>query len=52
VVVDSTLTPTRYRVLEPVREFTFQLLRARGAPQLLRAARRAIASRDPRLACA
>jgi len=30
VVVDPTLSPTRYRLLEPVREFTLQLLRARG----------------------
>jgi predicted ATPase/DNA-binding winged helix-turn-helix (wHTH) protein len=30
VVVDPTLSPTRYRLLEPVREFALQLLRARG----------------------
>jgi non-specific serine/threonine protein kinase len=30
VVVDPTLSPPRYRLLESVREFAFQLLRARG----------------------
>jgi non-specific serine/threonine protein kinase len=30
VVVDPTLSPPRYRLLEPVREFALQLLRARG----------------------
>ena len=30
VVVDPTLSPTRYRLLEPVREFALQFLRARG----------------------
>jgi non-specific serine/threonine protein kinase len=30
VVVDPTLSPTRYRLLEPVREFALQLLKARG----------------------
>jgi non-specific serine/threonine protein kinase len=30
VVVDPTLSPTRYRLLETVREFALQLLRARG----------------------
>jgi predicted ATPase/DNA-binding winged helix-turn-helix (wHTH) protein len=30
VVVDPTLSPPRYRLLEPVREIALQLLRARG----------------------
>ena len=30
VVVDPTLSPTRYRLLETVREFALQLLRTRG----------------------
>ncbi|HTP99333.1 MAG TPA: winged helix-turn-helix domain-containing protein [Casimicrobiaceae bacterium] len=30
VVVDPTLSPTRYRLLESVREFALQLLRSRG----------------------
>ena len=30
VVADPTLSPTRYRLLEPVREFALKLLRARG----------------------
>ena len=30
VVVDPTLSPTRYRLLEPVREFALRLLRARS----------------------
>jgi predicted ATPase len=30
VVVDTTLSPPRYRLLEPVREVALQLLRARG----------------------
>jgi non-specific serine/threonine protein kinase len=30
VVIDPTLTPARYRMLEPVREFALQRLRAQG----------------------
>jgi non-specific serine/threonine protein kinase len=30
VVIDPTLTPARYRMLEPVRDFALQRLRARG----------------------
>jgi predicted ATPase/DNA-binding winged helix-turn-helix (wHTH) protein len=37
VVIDSTLSPTRYRLLETVREFALQLLKARGEESAARA---------------
>jgi predicted ATPase/DNA-binding winged helix-turn-helix (wHTH) protein len=36
VVIDPTLSPTRYRLLEPVREFALQLLKARGEESAVR----------------